>query len=256
MVKVPCATCGRWPVCVLREDALKTAYLIQQILGEPNIDYEVCEDECSFVGHDFEDITIFPETITAIDAKDNEVTGTRMAAKYRDKDHIKVLYNVDGYYVMFELKWNKDDSAYKESSGREIYYNLLYTLSLSSAAELIAAPLDWRAEMERKEEESKDADVINTTYFSASLNCDFYEWQRGLTEEQGWRRIEMQYKDATVPDEIQHLVTYHIEPHQVPFNNLAHTFAPMPALYPLYLPKPPCPPPHYPKPRRRDDIND
>lgn len=254
-VKLPCCTCSKWPVCNLREDALKTAYLIQQILGEPNIDCEVCEWEHSFVGHDFDDITIFPETIVAYDVNNVEKTGTLMKAKYRDKNHIKVLYNIEGYYVMFALRWNIHDSVYKVSAGREIYYNLIYSLSLDSAADLAAAPLEWREEMERKEEESKDADVINTTYFGAALTCDFYEWQRGLSEEEGWRRIELQYRDREVPDELQHLVTYHIEPDKVPFNNLAHTFVPMPALYPLWLPKPPCPPPHYPKPKRREDLN-
>lgn len=34
-VKVPCATCTKFPVCNLREDCLKTAYLIQEILGDP-----------------------------------------------------------------------------------------------------------------------------------------------------------------------------------------------------------------------------
>lgn len=31
--------------------------------------------------------------------------------------------------------------------------------------------LTWREEMERKEEEDKEKEVINTTFFSAILNC-------------------------------------------------------------------------------------
>lgn len=253
--KIPCCTCGKFDVCSIREDMLKTAYLVQQIMGEPEQNYSICEDDLSFFGHDFEDTSIFPEEINATDAKDKEVSGKLMAAKFKDKDHIKLLYNINDYHVMFAFIWDEKENKFTPTSGRELYYSILYSLSLTSADEISAAALAWREEMLKKEEETKDADVINTTYFSASLNCDFYDYQRGLTEEQGWRRIELQYKDKVIPNEIEHLLTYHIEPCKVPFNNLKHTIAPMPALYPIYLPKPPCPPPHYP-PCRRDDIND
>lgn len=255
-VKVPCATCSKFPVCNLRESALKTAYLIQQIMGDPQIDYEIKECDCSYVGRPFEDISFFPETIDAKDTRNNPCTGTIMEAKYKNKDHIQVLYNIDGYYVVISLKWDNEENIYKVSNGKELYYNLKYTINEISKTALSTAPLNWREEMIRKEEDTKDADVINTTYFSAKIDCSFYEYERGLTEEEGWRRIELQYAKEPVHAGCgyEHLLTYHIEPKRVPFEDLRHSFAPMPVLYPVFIPKKDCPPPKYP-PRRRDDID-
>ena len=224
-------------------------------MGDPQVDYEVKEFDCGYGGRPFEDISFFPETIQLKDSKDVDCTGTLMEAKYKNKDFIQVLYNVDGYYVMIGLKWNEETQLYTVSEGRELYYDLIYTISLDSQSSLAAAPIEWREEMIRREEETKDADVINTTYFSAGLRCDFYEYEKGLTEEEGWRRIELQYAKEPVDAScgIEHLLTYHIEPKRVPYEDLRHSFAPMPVLYPVFIPKKPCPPPKYP-PRRRDDI--
>lgn len=178
-----------------------------------------------------------------------------MEAKYKNKDCIQVLYNINNYYVIISLKWDDEEKLYKVSNGKEMYYNLLFIISENSKTQLAAAPLNWREEMIRKEEESKDADVINTTYFSVKLNCDFYEYERGLTEAEGWKRIELQYAKAPVEShKIQHLLTYHIEPEKVPYEDLRHTFSPMPILYPVYIPRP-CPPkPPKDYPQRRDDL--
>ena len=252
-VRVPCATCTKFPVCNLREDMLKTVYLVQQVLGDPQEDRLATECDCHFGGYDFEDITIFPETITGKDSKDKEVEGKLLKAKYRDKDTIQILYNINNYHVMFQLDWDKEEEKYIVSSGKELYYNLLYTASEESVTALQAAPTEWREEMIKKEEDTEDVEVINTTYFSANLNCDFYEYQKGLTEEEGWRRIELQYAKTPVEsDKIQHLLTYHIEPKRVPYEDLRHSNSPMPILYPVYIPKMPKPPKGY--PQRRDDL--
>jgi len=99
----------------------------------------------------------------------------------------------------------------------------------------------WRTEMEEAEKESEDLDVINTTYFSAKLECDFYEWEKGLTEAEGIKRIIAAFpngvpcKDGTY----YHLATFHIEPHKVPCyhpENGKVAFAPMPL--PAFIPRP------------------
>lgn len=111
--------------------------------------------------------------------------------------------------------------------------------------------------MEEKEKENENYDVINTTYFSANLNCDFYEYEKGLTEEEGIRRMIAHYpKGIPCKDgSYYHLATFHIEPYKVPMyhpENGKVAFAPIP--YPVFVPSP-CPPRHA-HPKRREDYGD
>ena len=91
------------------------------------------------------------------------------------------------------------------------------------------------------EKEKQEIDIINTTYFSAQLNCDFYEWEKGLTESEGIRRIIAEYPDGIrlKDGSYYHLATYHIEPGKIPCyhpQNGKVAFAPFP--YPVYCPTP------------------
>ncbi|MGM9858070.1 MAG: hypothetical protein ACI311_02320 [Bacilli bacterium] len=98
--------------------------------------------------------------------------------------------------------------------------------------------------------------VINTTAFHADLQCKFYEWERGLNEEEGIKRLMLKYPHGIPIDdkEYYHLETIHIEPGKVPcyhpFNGTP-TFMPMP--YPVYIP-PKCE--HKPCYATRDEINE
>ena len=246
-----CYTCSKFPVCNIREDYLKTAFLMQMILGEPHSDRELGYYDTKwgrlpgFKGYNFENPeNYFPTTITTTDEK----TGTFMTAKYRNKDLVQLLYNIDNYYIVFNAIWNSDDEVYDFSEGIEVYYGLHYTLSENSKAELAVGLDTWRQEMEDKEKRSEESEVINTTFFSAKLECDFYEWEKGLTEEEGIKRII-----ATFPHGVPchdgsyyHLATYHIEPHKIPCyhpENGKVAFAPFP--YPVFIPpikdkEPPC----------------
>lgn len=98
--------------------------------------------------------------------------------------------------------------------------------------------------------------TINTTAFHADLQCKFYEWERGLNEEEGIKRLMLKYPHGIPIDdkEYYHLETIHIEPGKVPcyhpFNGTP-TFMPMP--YPVYIP-PKCE--HKPCYATRDEINE
>lgn len=255
-----CFTCKKFPVCNLREDYLKTALLMQRILGDPQRDRELgwfdsrCGRLPGFKGYNFRHPEeIFPEEVKTTD---NE-TGKFLDAKWRSLDIVQFIYMVEEYYVQFDVFWNERKEIFEIKNGHEVYYRIPYELNQDSTI-LITSQLGvWRNEMEEKEKEREHYDIINTTYFSANLNCEFYEWERGLTEEEGIKRIIAHYpkgvpcKDGTY----YHLATFHIEPYKVPQyhpENGKVAFAPMP--YPVFVPKP-CPPPP-PPPKRREDCGD
>lgn len=81
-VKLRCATCKKFPICSIRKDYVKTARLIQTILGAPAESYEVPPYPICIP--DFEGTTIknwkdyFPETLTTAKGKEAKFH----AAKY------------------------------------------------------------------------------------------------------------------------------------------------------------------------------
>lgn len=250
-----CFTCKKFPVCNLREDYLKTALLIQNILGDPQEDRELDkfdgEHLHGFKGYDFENPEeIFPQEVTDI----NDETGTFLAAKWRNFDVAQFIYIFEKYYVRFDAIYNKDNETFEIKNGHEVYYHIPYSLNSTDAENIILQLGIWREEMIEKEKEKEDPDIINTTYFSAILNCKFYDQEKGLSEEEGIRRIIAQFPDG-IPckdGSYYHLATFHIEPHKVPKYNPYSgkiAFAPMP--YPVFVPKP-CKE-HKKPPRRRDD---
>lgn len=254
-IKPYCATCKKFPVCSIREDYLKTAYLIQQILGDPQDDRELrCCDE-SFSGYNFDSPEkLFPTELDAVPAfdKTETLTGKLLAAKFRSKDFIQLLYDFDKYLVIFKVTWSEEFSRYELRDGKEVYYGIKYELKSSEFDD--AALQEWRVEKIKEEEENKNKDIINTTYFSAILKCDFYEQDKHLTEKEGLDRMFMKWKKCGCDKPpYYHFATYHIENKEVPC--LDHNFAPTPVLYPIFIPK--CPPTCYPKrpAARRDDLN-
>lgn len=137
-----------------------------------------------------------------------------MEAAYKDLDTICVRYSTtEGYFVDFLVKWEKD--SYSVATGIEAYYGLEFELAISSVSEIINGAETWRAE---ETEDSEEKDIINTTYFSARLDCQFYEWEKGLTEEEGIKRMIAEYPNG-VPlkdGSYYHMATFHIEDGKVP----------------------------------------
>lgn len=216
-----CFTCKKFPVCSLRDDYLKTATLIQWVLGDPQKDREIgwidyrCGELHDFKGFNFHNPgEIFPETVTT---KNNEV-GSYLDSKWRNYNIVQFIYIINDYYVQFDAFWNCGLKTY-EIKGHEVYYNIPYSLSTESESAIIEGLTSWREKMIEKEKENKNYDIVNTTHFSAILNCVFYEQQKGLSEREGIERLFIHYPNGFP---YHHLATYHIEPYKVP------TFAPFP----------------------------
>ena len=256
-IPIRCFTCKKFDVCSIKEDYLKTAALIQRVLGDPQEDRELSELHgkhlCDYRGYNFhkpEDY--FPVTITTTT---EDETGTYLDAKWRNYDIVQVIYMIDEkYYVMFNIFYDKFDKEFKIEKGREIYYGGTYELSDESRSQILVGLEGWREEMIEKEQENEKYDVINTTHFSANLNCDFYEGIKGLNQEEGIKKIIKKYPHG-VPcrdGSLYHLATFHIEPYKVPKyhpENGQVAFMPMP--YPVFIPKPANEKP----PRRREDYD-
>lgn len=238
-----CFICKHFNVCSIRSDYLKTAQLIQNVLGAPCDSYEI--SSLPFVIPNFEGITIenwqdyFPEIITTT----NNNTGYFYMAKYQyskcgcKDNYIKFIYIVNKYYILFTAVYNEETKEFDASAGKDICYGS--TCEIASDLELLQIGLLTLWE-DIQEEANKPKDVINTTAFSAQLDCKYYEWEKGLDYNEGIKRIVAQYPDG-VPigpcGELYHLATYHIENQCVPCyhpENGHPVFIPMP--YPLYVP--------------------
>ena len=116
-------------------------------------------------------------------------------------------------------------------------------MTLSSLNELLDGLNRWRTDNTKEDNNDGEKEIINTTYFSAVLNCNFYEYEKGLTMEEGIRRIIAEFPNG-VPlkdGSYYHLATFHYENGKVecfnPFKNKI-AFAPMP--YPVYVPPHVC----------------
>lgn len=253
-IKVQCFVCKHFPVCNIRIDYLKTAQLMQNILGNPCDSYELLPTPIPYPQFKGKLITNFKEYFPMEVKSAKEKNGTFYAAKYTDSNHIQFMYIYCGYYVFYTATYNKDLYEFEISDGEEICYNLKWQLS-EDDIELIKLGLaSFKEDIENTPEEEKD--VINTTFFSAELRCKFYEWERGLTYADGVKRILAQYPDGIPLDEnntYYHLATFHCENAKVPCyhpENGHPVFAPMP--YPVYIPSP-C---KKQKPPTRDELND
>lgn len=238
-IRPRCFICKHFPVCNIRMDYLKTAQLISEVLGSTASKYELFPLPVPVP--EFEGIVIenykdyFPEEVKSI----KEKVGQFYTAKYVDANTVRFIYIFEGYYVLFTALFNAETNEYEISKGREICYNIDCTLDKSSLDDIQLGLLTFKEDMENMPEE-KEEDIINTTFFSASLDCKFYEWEKGLTYYDGVRRLIAKYP-CGIPigenGEYYHLATYHKEPHKVPCfhpENGHVAFSPMP--YPVYIP--------------------
>ena len=249
-----CFICKHFPVCNIREDYLKTAQLIEKVLGAPCESYELYPTPIpvpEFIGTIIEDVeAYFPTTV--LSTKDKE--GSFYVAKYTDSKNIQFMYIFDGYYVLFSAIYNEETNKFDISVGKEICYNIECNLSESSLDDLQRGLLSFKEDLE-KQKPTEEVDIINTTYFSAALNCQFYEWEKGLDYYEGVRRIIAKYP-CGVPladGKYYHLATFHKENGCVPCyhpENGQPAFAPMP--YPVYILSP-C---KKQKPPTRDELNE
>lgn len=241
-IKPRCFTCSKWDVCSIRTDYLKTAKLIQNILGSPCDSYEISSlpftipDFCGTTIENWKDY--FPETI--ITKKDK--IGSFYMAKYQyskcccKDNYIKFIYIVDKFYVLFTAIYNEKTNQFNISAGKDIYYGI--TCEIAKDLEILQLGL-LKLKEDIEQMENKDKDIINTSAFSAQLNCKFYEWKKGLDYNEGIKRINIEYPDGIPLDScgnFYHLATYHIEDKCIPCYHPKKEhpiFAPMP--YPVFI---------------------
>lgn len=248
-----CFTCRHFPVCEIKTDYLKTLTLIEEILGSPCENYELCPLPVlvpEFKGQIIvEHQEYFPEKVASI----NEKEGTFYAAKYTDEKNIQFIYIFEGYYVLFGAVFNEETQEFDISKGREICYNLKCQLSETSLGDLYFGLLSFKEDQENKELQEEEKDIINTTHFSAALECDFYEWEKGLDYYKGMKRILSKYPDGVPLSDgtYYHIATFHCEDEKVPCYtppNCGYIGIP----YPVFIP-PKC---EKKRPPTRDELNE
>lgn len=230
-VQIRCLSCSHFPTCNIRSDYMKTATLIQNILGDPQQDYELREEDGGFYGIPFPEPTLyFPETFTFED----NTEATLLSAKYVNKNFVRVLYEINKYYYQFVFFWSQADK-YEVTIGKELYYGLLLKMPAEIANTIATNLLSWRQEKEEEEKEKEKGDLINTTYFSAVLNCQFYEFDKKANEKEKLHRMALQ---CNYPDDCchhHHIATFHFENEKIP--ELSSKFSPIPVLYPVFISK-------------------
>lgn len=229
-----CFICKHFPVCQMRESYLKTAMLIEEILGKPNKSFvfnPLLFDIPNFCGTVIDnDIDYFPEEVSA----NRWEKGTFYMAKYCSKDEVNFLYQFEGYMVLFKAIYNKETSLFDIQKGHDIYYGTAATITNEDDLQL--GLLSFREDMIERENQEAEEDKINTTYFRAELECDFYEWEKGLDYDDGVKRLLIQYPNGIpIGDEIYHLATYHYEKGKVPLYK-PRVFSPI--KYPCVNPAP------------------
>lgn len=245
-VAIACSQCDRQCTCAFQQDYLKLITIIQQVIGNPQEDRELITNDDGFTGFDFKDNSIFPQSIKVITTVGEEVDGMFMSAKWCNKDKVKLLYNIENYYVMFVFLWDTQFEKYIYEIGKELYFGIQYTITENSANEIITVLNTWREEVIQREEENKDMDIINTTPFSASLHCQFYKQKNNKIVGRAFTN-----HNTDIEGSWNHIATYHFEKEQV--RPALPPSKPVDLTYPWFIPVP-APKPPKPKPKRRDEF--
>lgn len=210
-----CFVCKHFPVCQMRSDYLKTAMLIEEILGKPNNSFifnPLLFDIPNFCGTVIDNSDdYFPNEVSS----SKWASGTFYMAKYVSKDEVNFIYNFEGYMVLFNAVYDEDTGLFVIKKGHDIYYNT--GTNLTNTDDLLLGLASFREDMEEKEEAEEETEKINTTYFRAELECDYYEWEKGLSYEDGVKRLFIQYPNGIpIGEEVYHLATYHYEKGKIP----------------------------------------
>lgn len=259
-VRPRCFTCKHFEMCKYKKDYLKTATLIQNDLGDPAFAYEMTERYVTIPGFDgfplMNEKDYFPAEVV-FDNSDN--VGKLFGAKFNGINFVNVVYKDTKYFILIQLIYDKDSSLYELKKCQEAFYRVPYELNKDSLETIQLHLIEWREVIINTKAPAewmkpRRTDIINTTHFSAALECDLYEWNRESLDE-SIEKLKKKYPYGIPIDEhgrqLYHIATYHVVDGEVPFS-------------PYYkgepIPKPPKPffsppPPPKPKPsKRRGDL--
>lgn len=235
-ITVKCFTCSHFNICQMRKDYLKTAKLISDILGDNSQNYaqnDLPYDIPKFIGKTV--INGNEYFVNDLETTDNKEL-TFYKAKYTDKDNFKIAYYCDKRVVIFDAVYNSEEEEFTISKGKEAYTEIEYELNSDS---IILLQLECSSLRELLEEFG-EKDIINTSAFSASLNCQFYYRTNGLTYEEGIKKIFADYPNGIPLDKdgnVYHIANFHIADKEVPLYkpiNRTINFAPIYAEEKLY----------------------
>lgn len=223
-VQPRCFTCKHFEMCGFKKDYLKTVTLIQNKLGAPAQDYEATTNYIlipNFVGFVFyNEDKYFPKHI---EFDNSDFGGDLFLAKFNGINYVNVVYLERNHYILIQLIYSKDSELYELKSCEDAFYGVKYELNQKSLEEIQLGLVEWREMIinAKMPPPPPKPEVINTTHFSAMLNCDMYEWNKE-TFEQAINRLKREYPWGIPMDPdrhgVYHIATFHIEGKEVPYS--------------------------------------
>lgn len=222
-VQPRCFTCEHFEMCAFKQDYLKTVTLIQNCLGAPSYDYEWTTKYITipdFVGLPIiNEDKFFPKEVV-FDNSDNK--GKLFLSKFNGINFVNVVYKDTKYYILIQLKYNTETELYEVKSCQEAFYKVKYELNKDSLEEIQLGLMEWREIIINSPAvpPPPKKDIINTTHFSAVLDCDMYSWNRDSFDDAIKKLIKKYPNGIPIgPDgrALYHIATYHVAEWEVPY---------------------------------------
>lgn len=218
-----CFTCTHFEMCSFKKDYLKTLTLVQNDLGSPQMDYEWTNRYITipgFVGFPLVNQDDYLPKEVIFDNSNNK--GRLWLAKFNGINYVNIIYKDLKYYILIQLKYNKESDLYELKSCKEAFYKVDYELNKTSLEEIQLGLVEWREKIINAimPPPPPKKDIINTTHFSANLNCDMYTWNKQSFDE-AVQNLLKKYPHGVPIDEnertLYHIATYHIAGGEVPY---------------------------------------
>lgn len=223
-----CFTCKHFEMCGFKRDYLKTVTLVQHSLGSPQEDYEWTTRYITipeFVGFPMiNEEKHLPKEVT-FDNSDH--TGKLFLAKFNGINYVNIVYKDAKYYILIQLVYDNKTELYELKSCKEAFYKVDYELNKKSLEEIQLGLVDWRVLTINAKAPAPPPrkDVINTTHFSASLECDMYDWNKDSFDEAVTKLMKQYPQGIPIADGdrmFYHIATYHVANGEVPYAPLFH----------------------------------
>lgn len=255
-VQPRCFTCEHFEMCAFKQDYLKTITLVQNCLGAPAYDYEWTTKYVTipdFIGLPIIDQDkYFPKEVT-FDNSDN--VGKLFLSKFNGINFVNVVYKDTKYYILIQLKYNSETELYEVKSCEEAFYKVKYELSTKSLEEIQLGLIEWREIIINSPAilPPPKKDIINTTHFSAVLDCDMYAWNKDSFDDAVKKFMKKYPNGIPIGSDgraLYHIATYHVAEWEVPYAPLVYE-QPKEKEKPPYVPPQPVRP-HKPAKRRGD----